>query len=134
MTTLDKAQELVTKRDAAQADINYFLAPFLRDYIEFMDEVSPNYYDKYDRKADTFEEIDDETFHFKGEVVYEYREDHYPSVSLPFSFVSNPILFKDAARADKAEQEARQAANRARNKAEQIARLEDQLAKARAEV
>lgn len=134
MESLTLAKALAREVTTAQENINKYLLPVVRDYIEFMDEISPNYHDNADRKADTFDCIDNETFHFTGEEFYEYGEYHKPSVSLPFSFVEDSEAYKTKARADKAEQDARQAAKRAAAKAEQIARLEAQLAKARAEV
>lgn len=134
MESLTLAKALAREVETAQANVNQYLMPILKNFIEFMNETQPDYYDKYDQQADTFDGIDNQTFHFTGEEIYEYGEDHKPSVSLPFAFVEDSEAYKAKVRKARADWNATQAAKRATAKAEQIARLEAQLAKARAEV
>jgi hypothetical protein len=72
-----------------------------------MGELDPKFHDDKDKEADTFKEIDGETFLFEGDEYYEYGSYETPSVSLPFDFVADPQVFMDNARAAKAAQDAK---------------------------
>ncbi len=130
MNPLNQAKSLVATLDQARTDLEIFLEPFREQYIEFMSELNPKYHDANDKEADTFKEIDAETFYFEGEEYYEYGEYTTPSVSLPFAFVADPEVYMDNARAVKAAQDAKYVkANEDRAK-ERVETLRKQLAAA----
>lgn len=131
---LNLAQGLISQREAVQTQIETTLAPFLKDYIEFMAEINPSYHSVADREVDTFVEIDNHTFAFEGEEEYEYGENFTPSVNLPFAFVEDPEDFKAKARQDKLDREMKAAAKKKADAEERAERLRAQLAKVEAEI
>jgi hypothetical protein len=134
MSELSHAVKLAERAEQAQRDINNFLAPFAKAYGEFLTEENPRGYDLRDFNSDTFIEVENNTFYLKGEEDYSYGDYYTPSLSLPFAFVEDPQQFKNDYRQKQAEAKAKAAAKTAKDKAERVARLKTQLAKAQAEL
>lgn len=118
----------------AQQSIDTFLAPFIKDYTEFLTAENRRGWDLRDFEADTFVEIGFDTFCLRGEEEYSYGEYYTPSLNLPFAFVEDPDQYKADYRKKEADRKARQEAKAKTSKEEQVARLRAQLAKAEAEL
>lgn len=118
--------------NAAQNDINDFLAPFVRKYADLMIELNPNY-DQRDLQADSFVEIDNNSFYLTGEEIYQYSEYYTPSLNLPFAFVEDPETYRQIALAEKAAAYEKAVTKKKAEAAERVTRLKAQLARAEAE-
>lgn len=118
--------------NAAQNDINDFLAPFVRKYADLMIELNPNY-DQRDLQADSFMEIDNNSFYLTGEEIYQYSEYYTPSLNLPFAFVEDPETYRQIALAEKAAAYEKAVTKKKAEAAERVTRLKAQLARAEAE-
>lgn len=140
MNALNRAKTLADTLENARIDLETFLEPFRKMYLEFMFETKPNYHDHRDLTATTFIKVDGENYIFEGEEYYEHGGYETPTVELPFDFVANPILFMDAARAEQEAQRERYtklqeeaARNRIDHLRRQLALEETALAKANAQ-
>jgi hypothetical protein len=134
MHAINTVKRYISERDAYQRQIDTFLAPFVKDFAAFMTEHNARGFDLRDFNADTFVEIEGTTFYLKGEEEYYHGEYYAPTLNLPFAFVEDSAAYKADFLRTQAEIEANRNAKKKAEKEAQIARLEAQLAKARAEV
>lgn len=107
LSTLYSARVLVRKIQATQTELETLLAPSLKQYVEFMAEINPRYYDEKDKTATTFTGTDENSFLFEGEEYWDHGDYETPSVGLPFAFVEDPEAFMKTAREAKAAAEAK---------------------------
>lgn len=128
LSPLYSAQVIVRTIDARRAELEAHLAPFLKQYIDFMAEVYPRYLDSKDETATTFAGTDEKNFLFEGEEYYDHGDYETPTVELPFAFVEDPEAFMKTARDAKAAQEAKHAAAMRKREEERINLLRRQLA------
>lgn len=134
LSNLYSAQVLARNFSHAQQQINSFLAPFIKDYAAFMIAETPRGHDLRDFEADTFVEIENESFYLTGDEVYAYSEYYKPTLSLPFAFVEDPKKFKAAFRQSQADLKAKADSKKKDEKTAMIERLKAQLARAEAEL
>lgn len=128
------AKVMASQFEEAQTRINNFLAPFVKDYTAFMTEEDARGFDLRDFKADTFIEIEGNTFLLHGEEEYSYGEYYTPTLNLPFDFVANPKAFKADYQKQQAEIKAKADAKKKADKQGMVERLRAQLARAEAEL
>lgn len=130
LSTLYSAQVLARNFAHAQNEVNDFLEPFVRQYVELRREISPNFTDLRDSDADRFVEIDGENFWMTGDESFLYGESYTPMVTLPFAFVADPEKFATDARKAEEERKNRIAAKKKADAQERVDKLKAQLAKA----
>jgi len=84
----------------ARESVEAFLTPFIDQYTNFLTEMGQNnYYNHLDATADTFVEIDGNSFYFTGDEEYSHGDYYTPNISLPFDFVEDPEAYMAKARA-----------------------------------
>lgn len=134
MKSLTEAKSLAAKVVEAKTAIDTYLSPLLKEYIELLKELDARGYDSLDLTADTFVEIEGGTFLFEGEEIYDYGNEHTPSLNLPFEFVADPEAYKANARQRKADLDARIEAKKKSEASQRVERLKAQLAAAEADL
>lgn len=133
ISDLSRAIQYAEAAEQAQRNIDNFLAPFIEHFVEFQQEFK-THWDHRDSKADTFKEIDGNSFWIVGEETYEYGEYYAPSFNLPFEFIENPAAFKEEQIRVKREREAKEKAAQKRSAEERVTKLREQLARAEADL
>jgi hypothetical protein len=134
MSDLSKATVLAEAAEQAQRDIDNFLEPFVKQFVDLqINELQTRGFDHRDAKADRFKELDGTNFWMTGDEIYEYGETYTPSLNLPFDFVDDPQAYRQKALAEKIERQTQAALRKKRDAEERIERLKTQLAKAEAD-
>jgi hypothetical protein len=131
---LEIAQKFDSDFNLAQANLNGFLLPFLRQYADLLVELNPNYEPRDLNTAEMlYKETGSASFHFEGEEEYSYGDYYTPSLSLPFEFLKDPEGYSDKARKRVSETASRrEQAKKAKDLARVVA-LEDMLSRAKKE-
>lgn len=133
MTILSSALAYAKERDIAQQGIETTLKDRLQEYIDFLPQRGSSWVPHYKHATYySFLELDGKNFIFRGDEFYDYGDEEWESISLPFEFVEAPETYKERILAEIEALKRQREAKAKASQEEKVAKLRDQLAKAEA--